>query len=315
VSDTIYLTFEQVADLNARHCGPGAGVLNEEGIRAQLGRAEATFMGTDLYPSVWEKAAVLFHGVSSTQYFHDGNKRTAWIVADLFLSINGHPLKDIEPIAGEAFVLSIATRAFETDEDPERGVRKAAEWLATHALRMKDRKAFAILAKQAEWAGDGDSTFDAVGAALAGVVADMLPAITPLAIVFEIGWHPLDAGREFAIRFTVENVTGSARLVVPADKAIARLLTGDVLTEADVKNADSELTGTVTASALTMHEQHGVNVVIPTMYLTPMIVEVQTEGLCYVRVDVGGELFARLPLSIGEYGEVSVEGVTGAHEE
>ena len=170
MSDFIYLTYDQVVDINARHCGAGAGVRDEGGIRAQLGRAEASFMGDDLYPTVWDKAAVLLHGLSSTQNFHDGNKRTAWIVADLFLSINGAALRNIDEVHAEAFVLAIATRAFEVEEDPERGIQRAGEWLELARLSMRDRYHFAFLALDAEVADDpGSSTFNASSAMAAGM--------------------------------------------------------------------------------------------------------------------------------------------------
>jgi death-on-curing family protein len=61
-------------------------------LESAAGRPFQTFGGEDLYASVAEKAAVLFHSLICNHCFRNGNKRTAVISVDLFLSSNGYAL-------------------------------------------------------------------------------------------------------------------------------------------------------------------------------------------------------------------------------
>ena len=48
-----------------------------------------TFMGSDLYPSLYDKAAQLCYGIANNHPFTDGNKRTALHSMYVYLIING----------------------------------------------------------------------------------------------------------------------------------------------------------------------------------------------------------------------------------
>ena len=48
-----------------------------------------TFMGNDLYPSIYDKAAQLCYGIAKNHPFTDGNKRTALHSMYVYLIING----------------------------------------------------------------------------------------------------------------------------------------------------------------------------------------------------------------------------------
>lgn len=48
--------------------------------------------GQELYPGLFMKAAIYMEGFAIHQYFSDGNKRTACMVAATFLEINGYSL-------------------------------------------------------------------------------------------------------------------------------------------------------------------------------------------------------------------------------
>lgn len=47
-----------------------------------------TFGGQDLYPSIFDKAAQLFYGLTKNHGFVDGNKRVAVHVTEIFLQVN-----------------------------------------------------------------------------------------------------------------------------------------------------------------------------------------------------------------------------------
>ena len=48
-----------------------------------------TFMGNDLYPTIYDKAAQLCYGIANNHPFTDGNKRTALHSMYVYLIING----------------------------------------------------------------------------------------------------------------------------------------------------------------------------------------------------------------------------------
>lgn len=58
-------------------------------IESAVSRPFHSAFGVDLYPSVTEKAAALFHSLISNHPFHNGNKRTAVVSLDQFLLANG----------------------------------------------------------------------------------------------------------------------------------------------------------------------------------------------------------------------------------
>lgn len=65
---------------------------SHELLESALGRAFHSAGGQDVYPSVIEKAAALFHSMIANHPFQNGNKRTAVVVVDVFLAANGYNL-------------------------------------------------------------------------------------------------------------------------------------------------------------------------------------------------------------------------------
>lgn len=120
---TVYLEFDAVVEINATYGGIGATVNNENGVRAALAEPAQTWEGRELYPTPWHKAACLLRGLSATQYFGDGNKRTAYICAETFLNLNGITLKPQKVIFTEVLVRGVAGGAVP--------LNKVAEWFAT----------------------------------------------------------------------------------------------------------------------------------------------------------------------------------------
>ena len=88
-------------------------------------------MDQEYFPDLWTKVAAYLHGLSSTQYFHDGNKRTAWLAATVFLRVNGVRVPHIPDVESEAFVLAVARDLFRTSDEPDRTIEMAAGWFRT----------------------------------------------------------------------------------------------------------------------------------------------------------------------------------------
>ena len=54
-----------------------SGVRDENLLASAVNTPFQTFMGNDLYPSIYDKAAQLCYGIANNHPFTDGNKRTA----------------------------------------------------------------------------------------------------------------------------------------------------------------------------------------------------------------------------------------------
>lgn len=76
------------------------GVRDENLLASAVNTPFQTFMGNDLYPSIYDKAAQLCYGIANNHPFTDGNKRTALHSMYVYLIINNYditaPQQDVE---------------------------------------------------------------------------------------------------------------------------------------------------------------------------------------------------------------------------
>ena len=68
------------------------GVKDPNALEMCVGQLKATAFGEEVYPSVYEKAALLLIQLIKKHPFHNANKRTAFLAAFVFLKINGQLL-------------------------------------------------------------------------------------------------------------------------------------------------------------------------------------------------------------------------------
>jgi len=73
------------------------------------------------------KAAYLLFNIVTSHPFIDGNKRTAYGTADIFLRLNGY-LINVNPKAGEEFIVGIATGEFNEV--------KVRRWIKQHLKKL-----------------------------------------------------------------------------------------------------------------------------------------------------------------------------------
>lgn len=67
----------------------GAGPVSDPGLlESAAARPRTSVFGDDAYPSLFQKAAALLHSICKNHALVDGNKRLAWLAADVFLRIN-----------------------------------------------------------------------------------------------------------------------------------------------------------------------------------------------------------------------------------
>lgn len=105
------LTPEQVLFIHARlvaETGGMHGVLDIGLLESAVARPQATFDGTELYTTLFVKAAALLDSLINNHPFVDGNKRTGIAAAALLLRLNGYRLTASNPEL-ESFTLQVAT--------------------------------------------------------------------------------------------------------------------------------------------------------------------------------------------------------------
>lgn len=88
----IYLTQNQVLKLHDKiinEFGGIHGIRNEASLQSALANPLQTFVGLDLYPSVFDKAVQLCFGIIKNHPFLDGNKRLGLHLMLILVHING----------------------------------------------------------------------------------------------------------------------------------------------------------------------------------------------------------------------------------
>ena len=69
-----------------------SGIRDENLLASAVNTPFQTFMGNDLYPSIYDKAAQLCYGITNNHPFTDGNKRTALHSMYVYLISNGYDI-------------------------------------------------------------------------------------------------------------------------------------------------------------------------------------------------------------------------------
>ena len=105
-----YLDRDDVLTASAAALGQHPAVRDFGLLDAAIARPQSTVFGLDAYPDLFTKAAALLHSIARNHALVDGNKRTAWASAWVFLGANGAILDngfDID--LAEDFMNAIAT--------------------------------------------------------------------------------------------------------------------------------------------------------------------------------------------------------------
>lgn len=118
------LTVALVSAYNEVLCadtGENHALLDGAGLAAALERPWSGYGDFEAFPSMFDKAAALLHGMAARQVFENGNKRTAWAAAVAFLDFNGIDLGYVPTVHANMFV-----RAVGLDHSLE--IADVAEW-------------------------------------------------------------------------------------------------------------------------------------------------------------------------------------------
>ena len=99
------------------------GIINPIALESVLLRPFSSFEGKELFPDMWSKIAALVHSLIAFHPFIDGNKRTAFVAAEVILNLNGyHITPDFEH---EAFFWAMARG--------EKSIEEIQVWLKRYA--------------------------------------------------------------------------------------------------------------------------------------------------------------------------------------
>lgn len=114
-----YLDVEDVLEIAVAVTAGAAAVRDPGLLQAAVFRYRTTVFGEDAYPTVFEKAAALLESLARNHALVDGNKRTAWTAAVVFLGLNGHriTLDNAPTLETYPFVISVATGELDSIED------------------------------------------------------------------------------------------------------------------------------------------------------------------------------------------------------
>ena len=121
---TQHISLEELLELHRRAIEAHGGA---EGVR-DMGLVESALARpkSGYYESLPEQAAALLQSFAGNHAFVDGNKRVAWLAADVFLRINGHKLK-VPAAVAERFIIG---RVIKKRID----VHEIAKWLEKYMV-------------------------------------------------------------------------------------------------------------------------------------------------------------------------------------
>lgn len=93
---TRYLSLDEVIaihDSMIEDYGGSQGIRDLGLTQSAISRPQSSFGGEDLYRTIFDKAAALFHSLLFNHAFVDGNKRTSMAASARFLFLNGRELQ------------------------------------------------------------------------------------------------------------------------------------------------------------------------------------------------------------------------------
>lgn len=95
--------------------GGSNGIRDKELLDSALNRPYQTFDGQELYPSPIDKAAAILESIVKNHPFVDGNKRTGYVLARLFM-MNNQLTIEADHEQKYQFVISISTGELSFDQ-------------------------------------------------------------------------------------------------------------------------------------------------------------------------------------------------------
>lgn len=115
-----YLTVEDIIRINAKLItktsqGELIGIKDAAALDMAINQPKQIVFGEDLYPTIYDKAAILAINLAKRHPFQNANKRTALVSMLVFFNMNGYTT-ELDRQEAVQFILNITTSKQEFDE-------------------------------------------------------------------------------------------------------------------------------------------------------------------------------------------------------
>ncbi|KXT61252.1 MULTISPECIES: type II toxin-antitoxin system death-on-curing family toxin [Streptococcus] len=136
---TVYLTEKQIEKINAlviQRYSPKEQIqtVSPSALNMIVNLPEQFVFGKPLYPTIFDKATILFVQLIKKHVFANANKRTAFFVLVKFLQLNGYHFT----VSVEEAVDMCVTIAVEALTDEK--MINYSKWISEHSIREKVKK-------------------------------------------------------------------------------------------------------------------------------------------------------------------------------
>lgn len=91
------------------------GVREPGALEMLVNAPKESLFDEELYPTIFDKAAILMINIATKHVFHNANKRTAFVSTNVFMAINGYE-SDFEYQEGIDFVLWVVKEHEKTND-------------------------------------------------------------------------------------------------------------------------------------------------------------------------------------------------------
>lgn len=125
-----YISAENILEIHSGiidETGGSHGVRDLNLLRSLDDLPKQAVYGKELYPTLFDKAAVYVRNVIHSHPFIDGNKRTAMAAADVFLQLNGRRI-NVRKGGVEKFALDIIAKRLDLEA--------ISAWLKKHSRKI-----------------------------------------------------------------------------------------------------------------------------------------------------------------------------------
>ena len=136
---TVYLTEKQIEKINAlviQRYSPKEQIqtVSPSALNMIVNLPEQFVFGKPLYPTIFDKATILFVQLIKKHVFANANKRTAFFVLVKFLQLNGYHLSvSVEEAVDMCVTIAIETLTAEK-------MISYSKWVSEHSVREKVKK-------------------------------------------------------------------------------------------------------------------------------------------------------------------------------
>ena len=115
-----YLKVEDIIRINAKLItktsqGELIGIKDASALDMAINQPKQIVFGEDLYPTIYDKAAILAINLAKRHPFQNANKRTALVSMLVFFNMNGYTT-ELDRQEAVQFILNITTSKQELDE-------------------------------------------------------------------------------------------------------------------------------------------------------------------------------------------------------